>query len=108
VQVCNPANPREDLSERWDGDHAAYGAFVEGMRKLRRQWNLVLTKSVNINSELERLFGETVKTAVIKQAKRLQEARINKTLGVKPSGIIASSAVVGAIPMHPNTYHGQE
>jgi hypothetical protein len=108
VQVCNPANPREDLSERWDGDHAAYDAFVEGMRKLRRQWNLVLTKSVNINSELERLFGETVKTAVIKQAKRLQEARINKTLGVKPSGIIASSAAVGAIPMHPNTYHGQE
>lgn len=106
VQVCNPANPLEDLSERWDDAPEAYAAFVEGMRKLRRQWNLVLTKSVNINTELERLFGETVKSAVIKQAKRVQEARLNRNIGVKPSGIIAGITAATAIPMRSNTYHG--
>jgi hypothetical protein len=108
VWICNPANPREDLSERWSNDHAAYNAFTEGMRNLQRQWNLVLTKSVNINSELERLFGEEVRPAVVKQAKRVQEARASKSLGVRSSGIITGVGAIGALPMRPNTYHGEE
>jgi Second Messenger Oligonucleotide or Dinucleotide Synthetase domain len=108
IQVCNPANPSEDLSERWDSDWESYEAFTEGMRSLRRQWNLVLTKSVNVNTELERLFGETVQIAVIKQAKRVQELRSNKLLGVKPSGIITGVGAAGTLPMRSNTYHGQK
>jgi hypothetical protein len=78
------------------------------MRNLRRQWNLVLTKSVNINSELERLFGEEVRSAVVKQARRVQEARASKSLGVRASGIITGVGAAGALPMRPNTYHGQK
>ncbi|HEY2390392.1 MAG TPA: nucleotidyltransferase [Candidatus Angelobacter sp.] len=107
IIICNPANLREDLSERWNNDQAAYEAFVEGIRNFRRQWNLILAKSVNINPALEGLFGETVKSAVIKQAKRVQEARTKKMLGVKSSGIITGIGAADALPMRPNTYHGE-
>ncbi len=106
--ITNPANGEEDLSERWAGDPIAYSAFKTGIRKLRTQWNSVLNKSVNVNIELERLFGETVQSALVKQAKRVQEARATKSLGVKPSGLIASASAVGAVTMRPNTYHGEE
>jgi hypothetical protein len=106
LQVRNPANSDEILSERWDANPAAYEAFKEGMRSLKNRWGSVLAKTVNVNTELENLFGETVQAAILKQARRVAEARRSNSLRVLSSGIITSAA--NAIPMKRNSFHGAE
>ena len=76
VYVLNPANPKEDLSERRN-DAAQYRAFVHGIAELHGEWNkaLAVTGIQNVSNQMEHLFGEPVKTAVKRQAKTLQELR---------------------------------
>jgi len=107
VYVFNPSNPAEDLSERWDENTAAYAAFVEGIRELEADWKRVVSRVGNIPAQLERLFGEPVNIALEKQARRVQEARLQNKLAVRPSGIITAVGI-GALRMRPNTYHGGE
>jgi hypothetical protein len=107
IRVYNPTNLEEELSERWDDNPEAYRAFTKGIRELQQQWLAILTKKTNIADGLEKLFGETVKTAYTKQAKRLQEDRTNNRLGVTSAGlIIPASSAAPAIPR--NIFYGQE
>lgn len=107
IIVLNPANLKEDLSERWNDD-AKYKAFVLGIRELNRRWShtMVTAGMPNVCKELEHLFGEPVRTAVAKQASRLSELRSRSALRVTPAGIIAAAPAVG-VAMRANTFHGR-
>jgi hypothetical protein len=108
IYVLNPANPLEDLSERWD-DPEQYAAFVTGMHELHRNWaNAVATAGVhNAAKRIEALFGEPVKTAVAKQARQIQAMREQSALRVAPAGLITAAPAIG-VPVRPNTFHGME
>jgi hypothetical protein len=104
IYVFNPANPDEDLSERWD-DPEHYAAFVEGITHLCSVWEQLiaspaLQKSVDI---LEALVGEPTKEAFKKQARDFQAARNASVLKSVSAGAI--SATVGN-PIRQNTFHG--
>lgn len=107
IYVLNPANPLEDLSERWN-NQAEYAAFVFGIRELAQQWKAILAANgiQNVSRLLESLFGDTVNIAMAEQARSLQAKREQVGLRVKPSGIITAAAAPGIV-MRPNTFHGK-
>ena len=108
VYVLNPANPKEDLSERWN-DLVQYRAFIDGVRDLHARWDKVLAANGihKISNELEHLFGEPVRAAINKQAKALQELREKSALRVASTGLLTSSATV-RVPVRANTFHGKQ
>jgi hypothetical protein len=59
------------------------------------------------DKELERLFGEYVRTALVKRAQRLQEARNAGALAVGSTGAITGLAR-GVARIRPNVFHGDE
>ena len=107
LYVPNPANPQEDLSEKWDGP-GHYAAFVTGIRELHERWSALLsTRGIhNASGLLETLFGEPVKAAIARQAKSLQELREKSQLRVSPVGVLTAVPAVG-VRMRPNTFHGE-
>lgn len=107
VYVLNPANPKEDLSERWD-DAAQYRAFIDGIRELRDRWNKALATSgiQNVSNQLEQIFGEPVRAAVKKQARELQDLREKSCLRVAQAGLLTSVPTSG-VRVRPNTFHGK-
>jgi len=107
IYVPNPANEKEDLSERWN-EPAQYRAFVDGVRELHKRWNEVLaaTGIQNVSNHLEQLFGEPVKLAIKKQARALQDLREKSSLSVTSAGLLTSAPAVG-VPVRPNTFHGK-
>jgi SMODS domain-containing protein len=108
IYVLNPANPKEDLSERWN-DAPQYRAFVDGIRELHERWNRVLATSgvQNVSNQLEHIFGEPVKAAIKKQARALQELREKSSLRVAPAGLLTAAPAIG-VRVRPNTFHGKE
>lgn len=104
LKVLNPSNILEDLSERWDNDEEAYRGFKVGIQQFSRRWDALLSGGGNQNAELERLFGEPVKTVLEKRAERLQQARFEKKLSVTSAGVISAGSGVARIPV--NTFHG--
>jgi hypothetical protein len=105
LRVPNPANPNEDLSERWNQNQPAYRAFGSFIRDFQVRWSRLLATERNVNAELEELFGEPVKTVLKKQAKKLQEDRLASRLGVSGTGLI-TVATSARVPIPQNTFHG--
>ena len=108
LRLANPSNLAEDLTERWDEDHGAYIAFEKGIRVFRETWSRLIVGKQDVNSELEKLFGEPVKAVLKKRAQRLQEDRAVGKLGVTPSGMISSIDPSSVIPARRNTFYGTE
>jgi hypothetical protein len=108
IYVLNPANPLEDLSERWE-DPVQYGAFVTGIRELNRVWTNVLAMGGVHNAAklLDSLFGEPVKAATSKQARQLESMRERSALRVAPAGLITAAPAIG-VAMRANTFHGKK
>lgn len=106
IYVLNPANSKEDLSERWN-DPAQYRAFVKGIRELHQQWHAVVTaKGIpNLARQLLNLFGEPVNMAITKQAKGVQTMRAQSALRASSAGLLSTAPAVG-IAMRSNTFHG--
>jgi hypothetical protein len=107
LQVRNPSNAGEDLTERWDSNQSAYEAFVKGIHDFHQRWSRLIAQAGDVNAELELLFGEPVARVLKTRATRLQEFRIAGKLGITSSGIIASAGA-GAVSMRPNTFYGAE
>jgi hypothetical protein len=107
VFVLNPANHKEDLSERWN-DAKKYRAFVDGIGKFRERWNKALAANgiQKIADELEVLFGEPIKAEINRQARAVQELREKSALRVASSGILTSAAI-RSVPVRANTFHGK-
>jgi hypothetical protein len=107
IVVRNPSNEREDFAERWGANPNAYIEFKDGIRRLQRDWAAIVAGGRDTNKELERLFGEYVRTALIKRSQRLQEARKSGALAVASTGAITGiSSGVSRIP--PNVFHGDD
>jgi hypothetical protein len=107
IYVPNPANSKEDLSERWN-DAAQYRAFVDGISDLHKRWSNILAASglQNVSNQLEQIVGEPVSAALKKQAKALQDSREKSSLRVARTGLLTSAPAIG-IPVRPNTFHGK-
>lgn len=109
--VRNPANPLEDLSERWDADPAAYRAFVLGVEELSSLLvELRLTAGIEpVKDRLKKMFGADVAEAVVReQAEAVGKARALGVLRVMAgSGAITTGASARAIPVRPNTFYGE-
>jgi hypothetical protein len=107
IAVRNPSNLLEDFGERWDANPEAYDAFKTGIRTLRKEWGVIAAGGRETNKELERLFGEYVRKALVKQAGRLQEARKAGALAVGSTGAITGLAN-GVARIRPNVFDGDE
>jgi hypothetical protein len=107
ITVRNPSNPLEDFGERWDANSEAYDAFKTGIRTLQKEWAVITAGGRETNKELERLFGEYVRTALVKHTLRLQEARKAGALAVGSTGAITGLAN-GVTRIRPNVFHGDE
>lgn len=107
IEVRNPSNLLEDFGERWDVKPAAYSAFKQGIRKLQKDWSAIVTGGRDTNKELERLFGEYVRTVLVKRAQRLQEARKAGQLAVTSAGMITGLGS-GLTRIPQNTFHGDD
>jgi hypothetical protein len=107
LQVPNPAHSEEDFSERWSSNLKAYADFDSGIRKFASAWRAICFGQGRPDRELERLFGEVVNRALIKQANSLQEVRERGNLGIRESGRIVPVAAA-LTPMLRNTNHGEE
>lgn len=105
LEVCNPSQPKEDFSERWDDAADAYWEFDRGIRRFAASWRDICYGSGNPNNKLEDLFGEVVKVAVIEEGKALQEVRERGGLGINTAGRITPAAAAVTL-MRPNTNHG--
>lgn len=107
IFVLNPANSKEDLSERWN-DTVQYRAFVDGVSELQERWNKALATSgiQNVSNQLGYIFGEPVKAAVKKQAAALQELREKSSLRVSQAGLLTAAPTIG-VRVRPNTFHGK-
>ena len=66
-----------------------------------------MKRKENVNSELEGLFGEPVKTVLRKRAEQLQQSRLAGQLGVSSAGIISRNSA-SAISARPNTFYGEQ
>ncbi|MGI8423714.1 MAG: SMODS domain-containing nucleotidyltransferase [Chloroflexota bacterium] len=111
LYVLNPANPAEDLSEKWDVKKGAYEAFVGGISDFAAQWRHVLRQQGlhNVSRALGALFGEErIQKAVAAQANGLQDLRTEQRLGVsRATGAIVSATSFGAVPAPRNTFFGR-
>jgi hypothetical protein len=97
----------EDLSERWDNNDGSYRVFTAGIREFERRWKSLCEKGGDVSNELLALFGEPVKAAFIKQARRMQEARRNSKLGVTSTGTITAASSAAHI-VRQNTFYGED
>jgi hypothetical protein len=107
LRVWHPTHPAEELSEKWNNDRPAYEAFVKGIRAFNDRWSQLMKRKENVNSELEGLFGEPVKTVLRRRAERLQESRVAGNLGVTSAGIISRNSP-SVIPARTNTFYGEQ
>ncbi len=103
IVVRNPCNLLEDFGERWDANPQAYNAFKAGIRRLQKEWAVIVAGGRETDKELERLFGEYVRTALVKRAQRLQEARKAGALAVGSTGAITGLAS-GVARIRPNVW----
>jgi hypothetical protein len=109
LKVCNPANPFEDLSERWDSEPKAYTAFVSAVQDLeRRIIDLESARGIADGAKrFEALFGErVVKDAVERQARAFEEVRRSSSLGVTRTGALTAAPAIISTPVRTNTFYG--
>ncbi len=109
LKVYNPAHTLEDLSERWDSEPEAYRLFVTSMRELGVQLGQIQSTQGIPDStrRLETLFGEELaRTAVVRQAKAVEDARTTSNLSVTRTGALTVGTPVGAVSVRSNTFYG--
>lgn len=113
LKICNPKNPKEKLSEKWDQDPYLYVEFKSFIRDCREDWEKIITlKSFLERAKiLEKLFGEIVSKEVIsEQAEYISKYRADNKLGINRAngmlGVLASSGqAMKAVSK--NTFYGK-
>lgn len=107
--VLNPANPLEDLSERWDDDRDAYAAFVRSMGELSLQVSAISEKVGMPGStrEIERLLGaDPVQKALRSHARALEERRTAGAAAVTRAGVLTATGLPGTVRVARHTFYG--
>lgn len=88
LEILNPANTAERLSEKWDSEPKAYKDFCNFIYNFKNKWsNLMKLESLKSKAiVLQELFGETVSQQVLKeQAEYINKSRSSGKLGVSTS-----------------------
>lgn len=110
LQVFNPVNPAELLSERWQSDRAAYAAYVAWIRHFCNQLEaLQNVRMPKLAEELKKIFGDNAVHAAVKDVmSTIEKARGNGELQMQPStgSLLIASSPVAAIPVRRNTFYG--
>lgn len=107
--VFNPV-VKEVFTEKWKEDERNYLDFVNMMKDLTKDINLLKKMSfqTDIANHLKNMFGETITTEVIKEhANAISVARSDGILGVGSDGrlqVINEGGSVGVVK--PNTFYG--
>ncbi len=109
MEVRNPANTKEVLSEQWQKDHQAFYEFHKWIDWFSEKWNAALNShsATELAKNLSELFGEEpVRGAYKKQVARLEGLRNAGSLGITRSGALTSAASASVI-VPKNTFYGR-
>src|SRR5690606_13209692 len=109
IEVYNPANHDELLSEQWRNSPAAYSEFKRWLAWFSSQWSKVMAaqRVPELQQLLATLFGEEVAVdAIMKHVARTDELRKAGQLKVQASGAIAGASMPGAAFVRSNTFYG--
>lgn len=108
LEVRNPANSQEIISEHWMADVAAYDAFRRWLQWFAAEWDKVLNAgSVQATErQLSMLFGdEIVKAALRRHTADVETLRKSGRLNVTRAGALTGAAGVSVV--RPNTFYGK-
>jgi hypothetical protein len=109
LYVLNPANPKEDLSERWDNNPDAYRAFVNFARELSRELHQLAQADgmEAAKKRLEKLFGgDVAERAIRDQAGVIERMRGGNALRVVTGSGALTSVGSAAVAVKKNTFYG--
>ncbi|WP_166694032.1 nucleotidyltransferase domain-containing protein [Fibrivirga algicola] len=104
-QVLNPANAKENFSEKWFEDHTLFEAFMKFVSDTRQVWNglKTATNPTLRESLLERAFGENrVKRLLSEQ--RSYQAMAQKAQRLAPIAQAAGLGVLNTTPTAKPTF----
>jgi hypothetical protein len=110
IEVWNPVNSLELLSEQWDTNLEAYAQYGRWLDSFASDWDkLLAAKTVpDIQRQLAALFGDGIAhDAIIKHASRTDDLRKAGDLKVSNAGVLMTGSGAAAA-VRPNTFYGDE
>ena len=108
MEIYNPVNSRELLSEEWKKNPLLYGRFMQWMETLGTDLDL-LKRTNNKEKKLEEMFGETIVRLVLDELHERELIHRNrKKLSVSSSGILTFTQNNNNTPVCQNTFYGSE
>lgn len=109
MEVRNPANNMEIISECWSDNPSNYIAFCEYIKEFTKRWKMLGEASgiKEIETILESMFEENIASQVIiEQAKFIADKREKDNLMISSEGII-SRLGVGTVAIRKNNFFGE-
>jgi hypothetical protein len=115
IEVYNPKNPDEKLSECWDKHPEQYEKFASWMLDFHRAIDqLQSLQNPEFSNALKEIFGENVVVQAIRcNAQKTDELRSSDHLRVQTRGLNVgrlgrASAALAAVPVKKNTFYGED
>jgi len=108
IEVWNPVNPLELLSEHWNTNPIAYQVFRRWLDAFADDWDkLLAAKSIpEMQQHLASLFGDGIATdAIVKHAARIDDLRKGGSLKISTAGGLMTGSGAAAV-VRPNTFYG--
>ncbi len=109
LQLYNPVNDQELISERWEDEPDSYDAFRDAVREFQERWlDLIHSTGVPaITKELQELFGEPVVRAFREAVEQVEQARAAGRLYVtKGTRTLTEVAGPATFTVPRNTFYG--
>jgi len=114
IELMNPSNPKECITDRWKENPEAYDAFIEAVYALRTAMHKLVERGryPDMIDELKEMFGDwPVARAFTKFAERRKAASGSNLLMEKATGILSVSAAPkvapGFVKGKGHTFHGE-
>ena len=107
--VLNPTNTKEDFSERWEDDPAAYRDFIAWLAEFTQDWReLPSLQGPKLQAKLLHMFGEKpTEFAYAEYGEALRKARNTGGLGISRAAGLVTVTQPAAAAVRPHTFHGQ-
>ena len=109
LQVLNPIDSREDLSEAWDANHGAYQKFAARITQFKQAWRELcdVKGQDEISDRVAQLFDSASPGLVLKaQAAAVNRMKQSRALGVRSSGRLTAVSTPGSILDRPGRHFG--